>query len=206
FETMGKGTFIAGKTSEISTLGAECGIRVVDFLGREDMAVQNAIPTAEGAIQIAMEKTPYTLNGSNILILGYGRVGKYLARMLAGIGAKVWVTARKFSDLAWIESMGYNPVTYNELREKLGIMDIIFNTVPCMVLGESELRRVNRSCLIIDLASKPGGVNFKCAEELGINTIWALSLPGKVAPVTAARIMKNTIYNIIEESRVQNAF
>jgi len=78
-------------------------------------------------------------------------------------------------------------------------MDIVFNTVPAMVLDRDLLFKLNKEALIIDLASKPGGVDFLAAEELGIKTIHALGLPGKTAPVSAARIIKDTIYNILEE-------
>jgi dipicolinate synthase subunit A len=53
--------------------------------------------------------------------------------------------------------------------------------------------------LVIDLASKPGGVDFEYAQYKGIKTIHALSLPGKVAPVTTAMYMETVIYNIIKE-------
>ena len=43
------------------------------------------------------------------------------------------------------------------------------------------------------------GVDFEKAKEMGIKTIWALSLPGKVAPVTAAGFIRDTVYNIIDE-------
>jgi len=36
-------------------------------------------------------------------------------------------------------------------------------------------------------------------QKRWIKTIWALSLPGKVAPVTAAKFIKDTISNIIDE-------
>jgi dipicolinate synthase subunit A len=192
--------FIAGRISEKITHLAEIyNVYSIDILEREEMAVLNAIPTAEGAIQIAMEETPITLHNSNIMILGFGRIGKILAKMLDGIGANVFVEARKYSDIAWIRSLSYKPVYINELSDYLSKMDIIFNTIPSTILNLDLLKIINKDSLIIDLASKPGGVDFEKAKELGLKVIWALSLPGKVAPITAARFMKDTIYNIIEE-------
>jgi dipicolinate synthase subunit A len=192
--------FIAGRISDrINQMAKAYNVYTIDILEREEMAVLNSIPTAEGAIQIAMEELPVTLNGSKILILGYGRLGKVLAKMLSGIGAEVWVEARKYSDLAWLKAYGINSIYINDLEKYLCEMDVVYNTIPHRILDSSRLEKLNRECLVIDLASKPGGVDFDRAKALGIKVIWALSLPGKVAPVTAANYMKQTIYNIIEE-------
>lgn len=201
FKKMNKSQlFIAGRiTDKIAQLADVYNIYSVDLLEREEMAVLNAIPTAEGAIQIAMEEMPITLHGSNALILGFGRIGKILAKMLHGIGSNVYVEARKYSDLAWIESYGYKPVFITELESYIDRANVIFNTIPSIVLDENLLRKVNKDCLLIDLASKPGGIDFEKAKEMGLKTIWALSLPGKVAPVTAAKFIKDTISNIIDE-------
>ena len=192
--------FVAGRISEkIKHLSHVYNIYSVDILEREEMAVLNAIPTAEGAIQIAMEETAITLHSSKVLVLGFGRIGKILAKMLYGIGADVFVEARKYQDIAWIKSYGYKPVHINDLAHFLPDMDIIFNTIPSIVLDVEMLRKISSECLIIDLASKPGGVDFENAGKLGLKTIWALSLPGKVAPITAAKFIKETVYNIVRE-------
>ncbi|MGE5328655.1 MAG: NAD(P)-dependent oxidoreductase, partial [Deltaproteobacteria bacterium] len=165
----------------------------------EEMSVLNAIPTAEGAIQLALEEMPITLHDSKALVLGYGRIGKVLSKMLHGIGAKVYVAARKYSDLAWIEANGYTPIRMSDFSVWLNEFDVIFNTVPHVILDAKELQNIKMNALIVDLASKPGGINFEKAKEIGLKAIWALSLPGKVAPVTAAKYIKDTIYNIISE-------
>lgn len=192
--------FVAGRISEkIVHLAQVYNIYTVDMLEREEMAVLNAIPTAEGAIQIAMEEMPITIHNCNALVLGYGRIGKTLASILHGIGANVYVEARKYSDLAWIKTFGYNPVSLSELPKAVKGMDVIFNTIPNIILNNEVLKAIDTDCLIIDLASKPGGVDFDKAKEIGLKAIWALSLPGKVAPVTAAEFIKDTVFNIIEE-------
>lgn len=192
--------FIAGKiTKEILSIASKYDILTKDLLDREELAVLNAIPTAEGGIQVAMEEMDTTIHDSNILILGFGRIGKILARILHGMGANVYAEARKYEDLAWIKSYGYNPIHLNELKGNLSNIDLIFNTIPSMILNEESLLILKKDCLIVDLASKPGGVDFEKAKELKIKTVWALGLPGKVAPRTAAKIMRNTIYNIIDE-------
>ncbi len=201
FRTMKKNQlFIAGKISDkISQLAKAYNVYSIDILKREEMAVLNAIPTAEGTIQLAMEELPIALSGSRVLVLGYGRVGKILSKMLSGIGADVYAGARKHSDIAWIKAYGHKPVYISQLQRVISDMDLIVNTIPSTILDISLLEKVAKECLIIDLASKPGGVDFEKAKTLGIKTIWALSLPGKVAPVTAAAYIKQTVYNIIEE-------
>lgn len=169
------------------------GIKYVDFMQSEEFAILNTIPTVEGAIEIAIKETNITLHEANILILGFGRIGKLLAKTLKGFECKIDLAARKDEDFAWIDTYGYRKVTYDCLNEKLGDYDIIFNTVPSLILDQERLKKVKKESLIIDLASKPGGVDFEKAKELGIKTNWALGLPGKIASKTAAKYMKRII-------------
>ena len=177
-------------------------VKYCDYLTREELAIRNAIPTAEGAIKIAIEETPITIHGSKCHVLGYGRIGKILSRMLLGMGADVWVEARKYADLAMIEGHGYKPLSLEELKSFIDDFDVIFNTVPSLILDENLLKRVKQEALIIDLSSKPGGVDFEAAKLMGLRVIWALSLPGKISPVTSGIIIKDTIMNIINELEV----
>lgn len=175
------------------------GINLIDYYKREELAVFNTIPTAEGAIQIAMEELPITIHGANCLVTGFGRVAKTLCKRLDALGANVSACARKCADLAWISTLGYTAVNITSLEQKAGGFDVVFNTVPAVVLTESVLSNLKKGCLVIDLASKPGGVDFETAGRIGIKTIWALSIPGKVAPITAGAIIKDTVLNIIGE-------
>lgn len=199
-EKMENKIFIAGSISqEVYQYEKNKNLRIIDLLNREELAVLNTISTAEGAIQIAIEQTQTTIHGSNVLVMGFGRVGKILSKMLAGIGANVYCEARKNSDLAWIKAYGYNPVHLNEIDEYLGKFDIIINTIPFTVLDGVKLDKLKEDCLVIDLASAPGGVDKEAAKKRGIKAMWALSLPGKVAPLTSAEFLKETIYNILKE-------
>lgn len=192
--------FIAGNIkAELIEEMKQKNIEVIDLLKREELVVLNTISTAEGAIQIAMEETIKTIYGSKVLVLGYGKVGKILANMLKGIGANVYCEARKNVDLAWIKAYGYVPVHLSELEKYLSEFDIIINTIPTLILNKERLEKVKKECLIIDLASNPGGVDKAEAKKMGIKTIWALSLPGKVAPLTSAEFIKDTIYNVLKE-------
>lgn len=192
--------FIAGKIlDEVAEKLQEGNITYIDLLKREELVVLNTISTAEGTIQLAMEETQRTIHGSKILVMGFGRVGKVLAKMLDGIGAKVFCEARKDSDIAWIKAYGYTPVHLSELENTLGEYDIIINTIPFLILDENRLNYVKPDCTIIDLSSNPGGVNRTAAREKKIKVIWALSLPGKVAPLTSAQFIQETLYHILKE-------
>lgn len=197
---IGGKNFIAGSIKqEVYEMAEDKDITIFDMLKREELAVLNAISTAEGAIQIAINETPKNLHGNNVLVLGFGRIGKVLAKMLDGIGAKVACEARKTTDLAWIKAYGYEPINLMELKENLKRFDIIINTIPYTLLNKEMLQEVKKDTLIIDLASNPGGVDKTAIKELGIKFNWALSLPGKVSPVTSAEFMKETLLNMFKE-------
>lgn len=196
---------VAGKVTPFMREAAlERNIRIADYFDREELEIANAVPTAEGAIQIAMEESAITLHKSRCLVIGYGRVGKLLAYKLKSIGADVCASARKLADLAWIDAYGCTGLHTNALAGRLSNFDFVFNTVPHLILTRELLSELKKDCLVIDLASKPGGVDFEAAKELAVNVIWALSLPGKVAPLTSGAIIKNTVYNIMLENDTVN--
>lgn len=188
-----------GITPEVYNMANDEYIEIIDIMKREELAVLNTIATAEGTIQIAIENTNKILHGSEVLILGFGRIGKVLARKLAGLAVKVTCAARKDEDFAWIEAYGHKATNINTIGENLKKYDIIINTVPHMILTEERLQNVKKECLLIDLASNPGGIDKKAVKDRNLKFIWALSLPGKVAPTTSAEFIKDTIYNIIKE-------
>lgn len=179
---------IAGKIPE--------GYKGYDFLKDETIAILNTIPTAEGAISKAIEETNFLITNSNILVLGFGRVGKTLCYKLKNMGAKVYCAARNEKDLAWIEVYGYNTLEFNELDKDICKMDIIFNTVPNLILDKARLILLSKETLIIDLASKPGGIDFESAKRLGIKSILYSGIPGKIAADSAADILKKYVYKI----------
>lgn len=185
--------------AQICEMARQRELRVEDYLMREEFAVKNAVPTAEGAIQIAMEEMDCTLCGAEVLVIGYGRIGKVLTHRLQGLGAAVTVSARKCSDLAWIEAFGCRGVRTEEIASEAGRFQLILNTVPTKVVDGAMLARLKPDCLVIDLAGGSGGVDFVSAESLGVKVIWARGLPGKVAPQTAGHILHDTIHHILQE-------
>lgn len=175
------------------------GLTVIDYSEREEFAVMNAVATAEGALQAAMEETDRTIMGQKILIIGMGRIAKALIRLLQGFNAEVTAAARKYSDRAWAEIYGCRTADIASLGKELERATIVFNTVPVQLLDESLLKKIGKDCPVIDLASKPGGIDFDSAARIGVKTLWLLSLPGKAAPTTAGITIGKTILNILEE-------
>ena len=176
----------------------ETGLTLTDYLSREELAVRNGVPTAEGAIEAAMAATDVTLCGTPCLVIGFGRIGKLLAHRLRGLGAEVTVSARRLDDLAWIDAFGYRGLRTNRLAGRLGSFRVVFNTVPNMVLTEELLRELPRECVLLELASQPG-FDRAAAEARGLKCIAAPGLPGRAAPETAARAIKLTLEKIWEE-------
>lgn len=193
--------FLCGGRVDPATqaLAGERGLTIHDYFAREELAVANAVPTAEGAVQLAMEHLPITIHGSRVLVIGFGRVGRLTAQRFQALGARVSVAARRYDQLAWAQAMGFGGEHLAHLKGWLCGYDLIVNTVPAQVLGREELEDVKLDCLILDLASKPGGVDLGAAGKLGLTVIWALSLPGKVAPVTAGAAIRDTVYNMLRE-------
>lgn len=191
--------FVGLARRHLKHLAAEVGLNLIELNELDDFAILNSIPSAEGAIQLAMERLPITIHGSQAFVLGFGRTGATLARMLAAIGAHTTVVARDPAARARCLEMGFRALSFDGLPRHIGEADVIFNTVPAMVLPVNLLRLVKPDALIIDLASAPGGVDFAAARHLGIDAFLAPSLPGKVAPKTAGLIFARTVVRLLGE-------
>lgn len=177
----------------LRTLCEEVGLPLVEYREADEFAIWNSIPSAEGAIQMAMEATPFTLFGSRSLVLGFGRTGKAIALLMKGLFSQVSVAARKELDFARIWAAGYHYVPWPKLSQAVAEADVVFNTVPAPVLTREVLAQAPSHAVIIDVASAPGGTDFKAAEELGLTARLAPGLPGIVAPVTAGKIIAELI-------------
>jgi dipicolinate synthase subunit A len=188
----------------------ERGVRLVDYFDSETLKIRNAIPTAEGAVEIAMKHLKITIASSRMLVVGYGRIGQLLSHLLSGMGADVTVAARSLRALAAAESMGMRTVRLSPQNAFGGLLsvtekkryDAVFNTVPAVLFDKNLLSNMNKDTLLIDLASFPGGVDMEEAKRQGISAIWALSLPGRYAPVTAGRIIGESLIELFESEGI----
>ena len=186
-------------TEAVRELARRYGVRLIDHFEREEEVILNVIPTVEGALQLAMAETPFTLHGSNVLVCGFGRIGKLLARALKALGARVTVSARKPSDFAWCQALGYEHVHSDAIASVLPTQRVIFNTVPALLFDGKMLEKMAGESFLIDLASAPGGVDLSAAAAMGKKAMQALGLPAKVAPRTAGEIICKTIINMHQE-------
>ena len=177
------------------------------LFSRDDVAIYNSIPTVEGTIMMAIQHTDITIHGSNVVVLGLGRVGMSVARTFHLLGSKVKVGARKPEHIARITEMGLSPFHLDELSNYVSDTDILINTIPHLIVTAKVIAKMPVQTLIIDLASKPGGTDFRYAEKRGIKALLAPSLPGIVAPKTAGTILANVLSNLLEkvyENRKEN--
>lgn len=169
------------------------------IFARDDVAILNSIPTAEAALQLAIEHTDRTVHDAKVCVLGFGRVGFTVARLFANVGAHVTVAVRNPADMARISALGMKPIHIHQLSSITPKTDIFINTVPHLVLHADDIKEMDAHTLIIDLASKPGGTDFQAAKSHGINALLSLGLPGKTAPKTAGNIIGNTIISSLRE-------
>lgn len=176
--------------------------KLVLLFERDDVAIYNSIPTVEGTIMMAIQNTDITIHQSSVVVLGLGRVGMTVARTFALLGAKVKVGARRSEHLARITEMGLIPFHLDDLRNEVKDIDICINTIPHLIVNAGVIANMPSRILIIDLASKPGGTDFRFAEKRGIKALLAPGLPGIVAPKSAGQILANVLSQLLAEELV----
>lgn len=182
---------------QLREMAESLGLKLVELMRLDEVAILNSIPSAEGAIQMAMENSDITLHGSKSLVLGFGRTGLTLALKLKALGSNITVIARNSDQRARASAMGLWAADFSRLALEAADADFLFNTVPAIVLDENALEAAAPSALIIDLASSPGGTDFPAARRRNIKAILAPGLPGKVAPKTAGRILAEVVPRIL---------
>lgn len=202
---MGKKLVFSGNLSK-ETLNrfSSFNIDVVDIMKIEEFAILNAIPTAEETIKIIIENMKKMIHNTKCLIMGYGRIGKVLAKKLSGLSVNVTCLVSNDIEKTWCEVDGYSWIEFKNIKDNNIILkkyDIIINTIPRIILTH-ELSEVQKDTLVIDLASKPYGIDRKVVKKEKLNFIEALGLPGKSAPITVAENMKKIIDNVLSEKNV----
>ena len=174
--------------------------KIIDLLQNEKLTILNAIATVEGTIRIAIQEREEAIFENNVLICGFGRIGKIMCDRFKSLGANVYCAARKENDLTWIRERRYIPLTYDRVSENGKKFDLVINTVPTLVLKEKELNSFKQDVLIIDVASNPGGIDKNYAMKKNIKVITALGIPGKEMPKTAARFIKEFIQGKLKKT------
>lgn len=173
-----------------------------DYFLLDELAIYNAVPTAEGIVQVLIEELPITIHGMKCAVLGYGRVGKVLADTLFSLGADVTIFARKQSAFAEIHAASMKYRHFEELTTQINDYDVMINTVPVRIIGGAQLSKLNPECVLVEVASAPFGIDFQAAKERAFRVVKAGSLPGKVAPKTAGEIIGRSILPMIKGSKL----
>lgn len=180
----------------------QADIHIEDIMRRRDFTVGNALLTAEGAIELLMRQSEKKLHESCILITGWGRIGKLLSLRLAALGAKVAIAARQIEDRAMAHALGLEALDYPELEGLMESFDFIINTVPERVISDSMLCCAAHDAFLLELASPPGGFDKALAENIGLKAVAAPGLPGKCAPLAAAKLILEAVYAAVSEQEV----
>ena len=161
----------------------------VDLLQDPEYLAQNASITADCALRIAANRLPIALKDCPILVLGWGRIGKCLAKLLQSLGADVTVAARKSADRAMLHALGYNCADPDNLEPILSRFRVLFNTVPAPVLSDAQVFHCRPDCIKIELSSVRG--------IAGSQVIPANGLPGKTVPETSGVLIAKSIIRIL---------
>ncbi|RQD75398.1 MAG: dipicolinate synthase subunit DpsA [Candidatus Syntrophonatronum acetioxidans] len=180
-------------------------VKVLEVVERDEVAILNSVPTAEGAVKMAIEETRITIHKSRCLVTGFGRCGITLSRLLYNMGARVAVAARDGAQLARAWEMGLKPLTLKEMEREIFQYDIIFNTIPEMILKSNLIDKLKGEAVIIDIASSPGGTDFDAAARRGLKARLAPGLPGMVAPKTAGQLLARIYLRLLEKHNCINA-
>ncbi len=165
------------------------GTQVIDFLADERFVRFNALLTAQGALRLLLEETTSLLPGKRVLITGFGRVGKAVARLLHGVGCRCFVAARDPFQRAAAMRLGCETGPIDALDEALPTFDIICNTVPLPLFSAQRLHKCKAGCFYLELASAPFGAEKAACEAAGLRYLDGKGLPGRFLPEAAAEAM-----------------
>lgn len=173
------------------------GISFFDYYDSEPLTVKNAVLTAEAAVAIAINCTDRSIFGSRSLVLGYGRIGRQLARYLKSLGSEVTATSRNDGVLAAIASDGITPHRTEKAEDICGGFDYIFNTAPTPLLDRNFFKKCKSTVFVEDLATD-SGIDLASAHEFNINAAVYGGLPGKHSPVSAASFIAQELLLYLE--------
>lgn len=193
-------SFFAGCIPQtFQSTAIEMGVHVFDLMQNPSLALFNSIATAEGAICEAIKRSPLNLHQSSCAILGYGKCGRTLSHYLKGMFCRLYIASNREDERAHAALIADRTGTIQNLGTCVEEFDFIFNTIPSKVITSELLIKMKSFVTIIDIASAPGGVDFSSAKEFGIHAVLCPGLPGKYAPSSSARAIKETIERILKE-------
>lgn len=197
---------LCGKTAEaFDRWCQEMELAKHSYLKDKAFQAANAIPTAEGVIRLTYASRSKTIAGAQALITGFGYCGKALALRLQALGAQVAVAARSVDDRAYGRMLGLKMLEYAELSQAAAQAELVYNTVPSLVLTQAVLEKLPKEAVLIDLASAPGGTDFAAARKLGLTAVLAGNIPGRYFPQTAGMLLAEHLEQIILKAQASSA-
>ena len=171
--------FTCYSTPRLDEWAKAASVKIVPYGNDDALSILHAIPTAEGAIKIAIENTDDTLHGMDVLCIGFGRVGISVAQAFEGLKSKVFLAARHPAQLARAAAMNLTPIELHNLKSVIGNFGLIISSTSGLVLNRELLALTQPDAVIIDLCSPPGSVDFAAGKELGRKVIWARAQAGR---------------------------
>ncbi len=165
---------------------------IIDYSLDEAFLLENAYITAQCAIRRTLENLDSVIYGKKALVIGYGRIGKYLASMLKSLGAVVFISARREESLKDAELCGMKACLISEINPKS--LDLVYNTVPYKIVSRSISDNFSPDALIMELASGEGGF-----EDEGV-AVKALGLPGKFMPKSAGKAIYDLVCRFLSQN------
>lgn len=193
----------AGKIDvETKEILESSNIKCIDYMESDKISYFNTIATAEGIIAEAIIHKNTNLHESNVVILGFGKCAKTLARKLDGLCAHVTIAARKESALSEASSMGYKTINMSELKDNIHKYEYIFNTIPALVINEDIINNISKESMIFDIASMPGGVDKVAALKHNISVYHSLGIPGKYSPKASGDVLGYYLIEIIHDEHL----
>ena len=179
--------------NDIKLLCDKKNIVLYKLFDDEILAMKNAYLTAEGTLAHIILNTDISIIGMNILVLGYGRVGKTVSKIMHDNRSNVSVATKDDKEYAMASIYADNVYKLTELNNKIGNFSVIVNSIPYLILKGDLLKRISEECFIIDLASYPGGIDYSEAQKQNLKTFHALGIPGKIAPKTSGEEIKKSV-------------
>ncbi|MGN1098756.1 MAG: NAD(P)-dependent oxidoreductase [Christensenellales bacterium] len=144
--------------------------------------------TAEGTLAEIIRRTRRSLSGINVLILGYGRLGKAVTGILNRVGTEVAVCTY---DREEFDTVKTNTAFFGKsVNPALSRFDVIVNTVPSEIITDSDKVCLTDKNLILDLASVPC---VKHSPGDGFRYVTLPGMPDVYAPQSAAEYMFDSI-------------
>ncbi len=167
----------------------------------ESFLVKNSRLTAQGALRLVLENVERDIYEIRAAVLGYGRCGRAICKLLKANGAEVVSVSRNAYSAALSENEKIPAIDYAEFFDKIGDFDVIVNTVPYNVLGDKSTEKLTGKNLYIEIASKPYGFNITETSKFNFRYILAESLPRRFTPVSAGANIADTVTEIIKEAK-----